>query len=115
MQSYLDVAGWAGYLAVPEEPGSSVRIGVVRGTAASSRRASASWCRLEDGYSMIVTIETGRALERGDRFRANLVVNQMIRGRERRAGQLVLSGDAGWVYLRGDREDPRRSALMEVA
>jgi hypothetical protein len=38
-----------------------------------------------------------------------VVVNEMPRGRERRRGQLVLSGaGAGWAYLRGDRQDAGR-------
>jgi hypothetical protein len=39
----------------------------------------------------------------------DLVVNEMPAGRERRRGQLVLSGGAGeYVYLRGDRHDAAR-------
>jgi hypothetical protein len=39
----------------------------------------------------------------------DLVVNETTAGRERRRGQLVLSGAAGeFAYLAGDRHDPDR-------
>jgi len=43
-----------------------------------------------------------------------VVVNEMYADRTRRAGQLVLSGGAGAVYLRGDREHPANAAAAEV-
>ena len=47
----------------------------------------------------------------------DLLINETTRGRERRRGQLVLSGAFGeWVYLRGDRQDAQRLIpLMIVA
>ena len=42
------------------------------------------------------------------------VINEMYSHRQRRAGQLVLSGGGGWVYLRGDRESPDEALLVEV-
>lgn len=40
----------------------------------------------------------------------DVLVNERPAERERRRGQLVLSGAAGeWVYLRGDRQDPHRA------
>ncbi len=36
----------------------------------------------------------------------DLVVNERPPRRERRRGQLVLSGGGGFGYLRGDRHDP---------
>ena len=45
----------------------------------------------------------------------NMVINEMYPWRERRAGQLVLSGGGGWVYLRGDRERPDRAIVAEVS
>ncbi len=49
----------------------------------------------------------------GVRIPVNLVVNEMYPDRERRAGQLALSG-GGWVYLKGDREHPSSALLAEV-
>jgi hypothetical protein len=44
-----------------------------------------------------------------------LLVNQMLPERLRRVGQLVWSGGGGWVYLRGDRQDPARFGTLELA
>jgi hypothetical protein len=63
---------------------------------------------------MVIFFDVGRMIRRGDRFPVNLVINRMQPERERRAGQLVLSGDAGWVYLRGDRESPEGAVLLEI-
>jgi hypothetical protein len=38
----------------------------------------------------------------------------MPRWRERRRGQLVLSGGNGWAYLRGDRQDSGQLIPMVV-
>ena len=35
-------------------------------------------------------------------------------GRERRSGQLVWSGGGGWVFLRGDRQDPASLGVLEL-
>jgi len=43
-----------------------------------------------------------------------VAINEMTPGRQRRAGQLVLSGGGGWVYLRGDRESPESAVVLEV-
>ena len=44
----------------------------------------------------------------------DLLVNRIEPGRERRSGQLVWSGGGGWVYLRGDRQDPSRLGVLEL-
>jgi hypothetical protein len=62
---------------------------------------------------MLVAIDLGLQVERGSRIPVNVVVNEMYSNRERRAGQLALSG-GGWVYLRGDREHPAASLVAEV-
>jgi hypothetical protein len=45
----------------------------------------------------------------------DLLVNEMLPERERRSGQLVWSGGSGWVWLRGDRQDPSRFGELELA
>jgi hypothetical protein len=50
----------------------------------------------------------------GDLVGFDLLVNRMEPGRERRSGQLVWSGGGGWVYLRGDRQDPARFGVLEL-
>ena len=50
----------------------------------------------------------------GGRVGFDLIVNEMLSGRERRAGQLVWSGGNGWVWLRGDRQDAGRFGVLEL-
>ncbi len=46
----------------------------------------------------------------------DVIVNEMPRGRERRRGQLVMSGAEGeFVYLRGDRHDDARLVPLQTA
>src|ERR1043166_1992857 len=54
----------------------------------------------------------GREVLPGMRLGFDLLVNEMLPGRERRAGQLVWSGGAVWVYLQGDRHDPSRFGVL---
>jgi hypothetical protein len=44
------------------------------------------------------------------------VVNLLGDGRERRSGQLVLSGGNGeWIYLRGDRQPAHRLIPFRIS
>ena len=43
-----------------------------------------------------------------------LIVNEMLPGRMRRVGQLVWSGGGGWLWLRGDRQDPARFGILDL-
>jgi hypothetical protein len=109
VQFHLAAPDWpapAGWLVVPE-PGDRVRVRRVEGARADVPLA-ATWQPTASGYAMRLAI-TVDAL--GDRRASPLglqvVVNDMAPGRERRRGQLVLSGGAGeFIYLRGDRESP---------
>ena len=77
------VAGWMGGLAV-----------------------EARWRATASGYALDARVPLPR-----DRagLALDLLVNETAPGRSRRRGQLVLSGARGeFVYLRGDRHDPRR-------
>ncbi len=114
VQCYVGADAWEGYLAVPDPQSTGVRIQAVAGTAADASRCVASWARTADGYRIVVAIDLGRPIRRGERLAVNVVVNEMQPGRERRAGQLALAGGAGWVYLRGDRETPAGAAIAEV-
>lgn len=115
VQCYLGDEGWAGYVALPDPHSDEVRVRPVAGTAAAATRCAGRWARTDTGYAVIVTVDVGRPLRVGDRLPANLVVNEMYPDRERRAGQLVLSGGGGWVYLRGDREPPATAVTAEVS
>jgi len=69
-----------------------------------------SWEETESGYRATIRIvdEKLRGLSEGSEVGFDLIVNEIQPGRLRRAGQLVWSGGGGWVYLRGDRQDPAR-------
>jgi hypothetical protein len=77
----------------------------------------ARWEPLGDGYVMHVSIPGPVPPAAFD-----VIINEMPRGRQRRRGQLVMSGaDAaptgagGFVYLRGDRHDPERLIALRLA
>jgi len=114
IQCYVGGDVWQGYLLVPDPDSESVRVAVVAGTAGDASRVRASWARTGDGYSMLVAIDLGAQLQVGRQIPVNLVVNEMYSKRKRRAGQLALAG-GGWVYLRGDRENPASALLGEVS
>lgn len=113
LQVYLRLpdAAPAGVLIVPDPSGSSVR---VRGIGAESVPVQGTWAVTEDGYivTLAITPPGWNEVHTGDEIGFDLIVNEMRPGRERRAGQLVWTGGAGWVWLRGDRQDPRRFGLV---
>ena len=102
----------AGWLLVPGEQGTVRVIPTTPPAAAIGIEARAS--RTASGY--VLDVELGRTAltRRGDDAAARTVaidvlVNEMPAGRERRRGQLVLSGArGGFVYLQGDRHDAAR-------
>jgi hypothetical protein len=72
----------------------------------------AAWEALPAGYALVARIALASATELG----LDVVVNETAPGRERRRGQLVLSGAAGeFVYLRGDRHDASRLLRFSFA
>ena len=102
------------WLAVPQIEPHDVRLHVADG-ARDDVPLVATWNRTADGYAMRLDVPLG-ALDAPDRTVAiQVVVNDMGPERERRRGQLVLSGGAGdRVYLRGDRESPSRALRFEI-
>ena len=70
------------------------------------------WRRTTEGYDVRMVIALPPAAFRGEfPISLDVLVNETAPGRERRRGQLVLSGGAGeFVYLRGDRHDVERLA-----
>ena len=113
VQCYVGRDQWEGYLVIPEPENQRARSSPVRGTAAETARLEAQVEVRPDGYRVALRIRSGRPYQARDRFRFNVVVNEMRRDRERRAGQLSLTG-GGWVYLRGDRESPAAALVAEV-
>ena len=68
---------------------------------------AASWREDADGYEVGCEVPQEALGPRGEPFLLDVIVNDGARGRERRRGQLVLSGGAGeFVYLQGDRHEP---------
>ena len=105
-----------GFVIVPVESEGTVRVRGAGNTAGRPEMLRGAWRRTDRGYA--VTLALGlpdwQARRMGDAVRFDLLVNQMRPGRERRAGQLVWSGGNGWIWLRGDRQDPARFGVLEL-
>ena len=66
----------------------------------------ARWRPTAGGYRLEATVHIGAG---EPECAIDVIVNEVVTGRARRRGQLVLSGAAGeFIYLRGDRNDPSR-------
>jgi hypothetical protein len=109
-----------GYLVVPQANGRGVRVSVTsdtRGTATPSA-VRGGWERTDAGYRVTLAIPwppaEGLHPHAGARTRFDLIVNELLPGRMRRSAQLVWSGGSGWVWLRGDRQDPSRFGVLEL-
>lgn len=97
------------WLLVPERNDARVR---VRGSDGAPR-IEASWQATATGYALRCEIPLTAEMRHGG-FDLDLIVNEISPDRERRRGQLVLSGaDGEWIYLRGDRQ-PRESFVPFV-
>lgn len=105
-----------GYLIVPEE-GGTLRVRGAGGTRGVAGEVRGAWRRVDSGYlvTVAVTAEAFGRAHLGARLGFDLLVNEGLPGRIRRAGQLVWSGGGGWVWLRGDRQDPARFGTLELA
>ena len=92
----------AGWVLVPEQNSTRVRARPIEGWSADLP-ISASWSRAGRGYEIVAEIEVGSPTG------IDVLVNEKPENRDRRRGQLVLSGSNGeFVYLRGDRQDEDR-------
>jgi hypothetical protein len=107
--------GHVGYLVVPEE-GGTLRVAATSDAAGAPAAVRGAWRPTERGYCVTLAVPwpEGRRVDFGTRLGFDLIVNEMLPGRTRRAGQLVWSGGDGWVWLRGDRQDPRRFGVLEL-
>jgi hypothetical protein len=115
-----DGAAPVGYVIVPQVDARDVRIARTsdtRGTV-DSMSVHGEWRRTDHGYRVTVaipwTVTPAVHPHAGARVRFDLIVNEMLPGRMRRTGQLVWSGGGGWVWLRGDRQDPSRFGVLEL-
>jgi hypothetical protein len=90
------------WILVPEPRSERVRV-TPRLREGPPLELHASWRVLPDGYQVLARLPRPPA----GAFSVDVIVNEIAPGRERRRGQLVLSGAGdGWAYLRGDRQDP---------
>ena len=93
----------AGLLLVPE--GSHVGKRPIEGWN-NLLSVDARWRPTSSGYHLDATLHIDN---RTPEFALDVLVNEIVPGRARRRGQLVMSGAAGeFVYLRGDRHEPSR-------
>jgi hypothetical protein len=106
------------YLRTPVDAGAWVLVPAAGGTVRARSVAGwgtlpapqGRWHQTSDGYAiLVVTPICERAPGEPIPVQLDVIVNETTAGRERRRGQLVLSGAAGeFVYLAGDRHDPDR-------
>jgi heparinase II/III-like protein len=107
--------GYTGYLIVPEE-GGRLRVRPVSDASGDPSRVRGAWRRTDAGYRLTLALGFPEGVLRhaGAQLRFDLLINEMVSGRERRAGQLVWSGGNGWVWLWGDRQAPERLGILEM-
>jgi hypothetical protein len=101
---------------VPSADGGTLIARAVRGLAGSPEMVDGFWAPTEQGYRLTFSVQLPgwSDVRTGDEIEFDLLVNEMQTGRLRRAGQLVWSGGGGWVWLRGDRQDPARFGRLEL-
>jgi hypothetical protein len=117
IQFYLRTAEDApvfGFLVALGDEG-RLRVHGAGGTAGTSEMVTGGWRPTESGYRItLACMLPDWELREGDMLGFDLLVNRMEPGRERRSGQPVWTGGGGWVYLRGDRQDPSRLGVLEL-
>ncbi len=104
-----------GFLVVPSEEDGTIRVRSASGTAGSPDMVRGAWRPSGQGYTLTLGLALPEWSPRpGGSVGFDLLVNRIEEGRERRSGQLVWSGGGGWVYLRGDRQDPASLGVLEL-
>jgi hypothetical protein len=99
--------GSGAWTLVPETDGDAVRVRKIVGWE-NIRAPQARWRRTESGYEVRVDLPLPPGATEYP-VDLDVIINETTEGRDRRRGQLVLSGASGeFVYLRGDRHDPAR-------
>jgi hypothetical protein len=115
LQVYLEREGRVlGFLVVPDAGGSGLRVRTAGEAEGEPGMVDGSWSRTEAGYCVTLSLRPDWVLDDHDGLKFGLLVNEMYADRQRRAGQLAWSGGSGWVYLQGDRQDPRRFGVLEL-
>ena len=111
VQLYVRTADNGGAWMLVPEP--DARPGVVRARPiagwGSLELGRTTWRRTREGYELRVELPMREPLQVGSDLALDVLINDTGPDRERRRGQLILSGpDGEFVYLRGDRHDPAR-------
>jgi hypothetical protein len=106
----------SGFLIVPSTEDGAVIVRGIAGYAGTAEDVQGRWAPIDGGYRVTLAITPAgwSGVRRGDLIGFDLLVNEMQSGRLRRAGQLVWSGGGGWVWLRGDRQEPSRFGKLEL-
>ncbi len=107
----------AGFLVLPEGADrGTVRVRGAGESPGTSEAVRGGWRRTVRGYCVTLAVAwpAWHRAHVGGRLEFDLIINEMLPGRVRRAGQLVWSGGDGWVWLRGDRQDPERFGVLEL-
>jgi hypothetical protein len=106
----------AGFLVVPSTEEGALHTRAIAGFAGTPDMVEGSWSPTENGYRVTLALKPPgwSDVRLGDQIDFDLLVNEMQPDRLRRAGQLVWSGGGGWVWLRGDRQDPSRFGTLEL-
>jgi hypothetical protein len=100
--------GSGAWVVVPNPGGSSVRARPIAGWG-DLAPPRGSWRRTDRGYAIELAVRLPAAAPTPAPIEVDVIVNETGPGRERRRGQLVMSGaDGEFVYLAGDRHDPAR-------
>ncbi len=104
-----------GFLIAPAGDDGSIRVRVAGGTAGEVGMVRGAWQPTDTGYAISVAVTPPEWTPApGDEIGFDLLINRIEEGRQRRSGQLVWSGGGGWVYLRGDRQDPASFGILEL-
>jgi hypothetical protein len=110
LQVYVRAATGSGaWVLMPDASDGTVRTRPIAGWG-DLPLPRASWRRTERGYAIQLAVDLGEPAARASApIELDVIVNETAQGRERRRGQLVMSGGGGeFVYLAGDRHDPTR-------
>lgn len=116
IQLYVRTPWNAGaWVVVPNDGSHTARVRPISGWGTIEMR-SAEWAPNAEGFEVRVTLPLPPSgAHRQLPIALDLLVNETANGRERRRGQLVLSGASSeFVYLRGDRHDPGRLVPVVV-
>jgi prepilin-type processing-associated H-X9-DG protein len=110
IQLYLRTATDSGaWMLVPESDSNAVRVRSIGGWGGLQLGAT-RYRGTSSGYEVEARIPLpSDATLRESPISMDILINETGEGRERRRGQLVMSGAQGeFIYLRGDRHDPAR-------